>query len=544
MPARPANIVAVIAALTSAAVFIATIGRSGIDGGIAGSLVIFIVAALAAARREQRLEIVPLAAALAAVIVGTDWALAVLRIGEAGGGWREVMANPGLLGAIATGGIFGLFGFGALWGAQRPGYWAALSAFVPPVALIAVAVALRGTGPDWFWAALALAMSLLYLGAAVMVGRYRADPRYEAALAAYALAIVGTVAHALATLLAEAWLTVALSVELAAVAWIASILRVPALRAAAFILAGAVFARLVLNPAIASYAMGATPFWNWLLYGYGLAIAAFLVAARRFGGALAMALDAGALVLALVMIGLEIRTLVSMDGQFTHADYLFVEQALHSLALLGSAYVLLRWSRLSPNPVLHYGWRIVFSLGLAHAVLFPVLLANPLFGAWPRSATLVGQYALFNLLAVAYGLPALISALVARSAASAHAIARIAAVGSLVLALVWLTLEVRHAYHGSDLRRGATVDGEWYAYSAAWLVFGAVLLAAGIGRRSPELRWASLAVVMLAVAKVFLWDMSALTGIFRALSLICLGLSLVGIAYLYQRFVFPRPAPA
>jgi uncharacterized membrane protein len=41
---------------------------------------------------------------------------------------------------------------------------------------------------------------------------------------------------------------------------------------------------------------------------------------------------------------------------------------------------------------------------------------------------------------------------------------------------------------------------------------------------------------------VFLLDMAGLTGIYRALSFIGLGLVLVGIGWLYQRLLFP-PRP-
>jgi len=41
--------------------------------------------------------------------------------------------------------------------------------------------------------------------------------------------------------------------------------------------------------------------------------------------------------------------------------------------------------------------------------------------------------------------------------------------------------------------------------------------------------------VLLTVGKVFLIDMAGLTGVWRALSFIGLGLVLVGIGYLYQR---------
>ncbi len=48
--------------------------------------------------------------------------------------------------------------------------------------------------------------------------------------------------------------------------------------------------------------------------------------------------------------------------------------------------------------------------------------------------------------------------------------------------------------------------------------------------------------IALTIAKAFLVDMSALTGVYRALSFICLGLVLVAIGWLYQRVLFRRRA--
>ena len=92
------------------------------------------------------------------------------------------------------------------------------------------------------------------------------------------------------------------------------------------------------------------------------------------------------------------------------------------------------------------------------------------------------------------------------------------------------------------LTEGATSDAEQYTYSAVWLLFGVALLAAGIFLRSLTLRVASAAVVVLTVLKVFLIDMSDLTGIYRALSFLGLGVVLIGIGWFYQRLLFPRAA--
>jgi uncharacterized membrane protein len=117
-----------------------------------------------------------------------------------------------------------------------------------------------------------------------------------------------------------------------------------------------------------------------------------------------------------------------------------------------------------------------------------------------------------------------------------------AGVASLVLLFAYVTMEVRHWFQGGTLQWSYISDAESYAVSAAWLVLALVLLAAGIIGVSRQLRYASLAVLLLAVAKVFLGDMAELTDLYRVAAFLGLGLSLVGIGYIYQRFVFAETA--
>jgi uncharacterized membrane protein len=75
-----------------------------------------------------------------------------------------------------------------------------------------------------------------------------------------------------------------------------------------------------------------------------------------------------------------------------------------------------------------------------------------------------------------------------------------------------------------------------------WLGYALIVLGLGIAFGQSLLRYASLAVLVITAAKVFLFDMAGLTGLYRVASFLGLGLSLVGIGYLYQRFVFHDPA--
>jgi uncharacterized membrane protein len=150
-----------------------------------------------------------------------------------------------------------------------------------------------------------------------------------------------------------------------------------------------------------------------------------------------------------------------------------------------------------------------------------------------------------NLLLLAYLLPSVLMLLLSYAVAGQRSVryANTIAAGALIFALSYIWLEVRRLYHGPNVIYGPTGGAEQYTYSIAWLAFGVLLLGIGIVVNSQRARFASAAVIALTIAKAFLVDMSTLTGVYRALSFICLGLVLVAIGWLYQRVLFRRQAP-
>ena len=71
--------------------------------------------------------------------------------------------------------------------------------------------------------------------------------------------------------------------------------------------------------------------------------------------------------------------------------------------------------------------------------------------------------------------------------------------------------------------------------------YGAALLGLGIRRDHHKLRLAGLAIGAVVAVKAFVFDMSALSGLYRAASFLGLGASIVGLAYLYQRLMAQAP---
>jgi hypothetical protein len=74
-----------------------------------------------------------------------------------------------------------------------------------------------------------------------------------------------------------------------------------------------------------------------------------------------------------------------------------------------------------------------------------------------------------------------------------------------------------------------------FSYSAIWLLYGVALMAVGFARKSSFIRWQSLVLIAFTIAKVFLYDVSALDKGFRILSFVALGAVLLGISFVYQR---------
>lgn len=306
---------------------------------------------------------------------------------------------------------------------------------------------------------------------------------------------------------------------------------------------------LVTNPLWWGDDLGPRVVVNWLLYMFGLPAAliggaAWWMGRRREGTSLAFAPFAGSvsLLLLFVLVTLEIRhafhgpvlARAELDPLGTLA-----ERGTYAVMWLAVGMGLVAGGRRAGSAVLAYGGYAFAWVGLACALGFESLFANPL-----TLSTEVGEMKVFNWLLYAYGAPAVLLGALAvwlfeAKDAAARAMARAAAVGSLVLLFVLVTLEVRQGFQGSRLlyveRPGSA---EMYAYSMAWGVLGTVLLVAGIVTRGPILRWASLAVMLLTILKVFLFDTANLSDMFRVLSFFGLGVSLLLLGFLYHYFVF------
>src|SRR5258705_11426202 len=129
--------------------------------------------------------------------------------------------------------------------------------------------------------------------------------------------------------------------------------------------------------------------------------------------------------------------------------------------------------RTRTGSIVHNVGAVLLTLCAGLATVFGLmLLETPIL--WPTN---VGGV-FITLLLLAYALPAVLALLLSYAVAGRRrpAYANTIAAGALVLALTYVTFEIRRLYHGPVLSRGATTGGEQYTYSIAWLAFGVALI--------------------------------------------------------------------
>lgn len=491
--------------------------------------------------REVRLRLLPYLAALLFLLLLAGWSVEIHD-------WPDISIPPDtwtpavvqqLLATAAL--IAGCFAASGLWFERRtsqPLPWSSLAASVPVLALAICYARVAEFHPRVAWALFAL---LLAAGlTAAVTAALREDARDRAGV--HATGVVAALALGCAMLLREQWLTLAVSLFLPALAWVAAQVALPALRQVALAVAAFVLVRLLLNGYVLDYGFGHWPIVNGLLLAYALPAASFALAAemfRRDADDLTVGvLEAGSVALATAFVALEIRQGVGPSAGLRTPGFGFPEAALDVTSLGVLAVATMRIATRLGRPVLHEAWRILGALGLAGGAL--LIVANPMLTDEP-----VGHLPLLDWLLPAYLAPALLALVAHRASATAQPpiLRPVLGAYALIAGFVWLTLEVRHLFHGDQIGLDTAVieDAELWAWSGAWLAYGVMVMAVGISAGNRRVRLAALAIVGLTTAKVFLVDMSGLVGLWRVLSFLGLGLVLIGLGAAYRRLVAPSP---
>lgn len=189
-----------------------------------------------------------------------------------------------------------------------------------------------------------------------------------------------------------------------------------------------------------------------------------------------------------------------------------------------------------PHPGLKLFGALLYTCVGARLLLNPEVLSYQ-----PRGLPIL------NWLLYTYGIPAmscLVGAAFLRKADERTRLAPAASFLGLLLIFALINLEIVDYFSEGpqlafrferDMARDLTM-------SLAWGLYAVALLVLGMWRQAQSLRLLSLGFLVLTIGKVFLFDLANLGGLYRILSFLGLGISLIVVSLLYQRFVFRKQA--
>ena len=408
-----------------------------------------------------------------------------------------------------------------------------------------------------FWGLTAFLLAALCTQILVMI--IRALPDHSARqhlLATYASGVTAFVALGMTVELDREILTIAIAAEVLALSWISTRVDIVALRRITGIVA-AVFAGLLAPQMLLLFGLSLwslfeirmqmpnmVPVVQWPLFQLGLPALFFAGASiflrRQKDGRLVSAFEVAAIVLEGLMGYYLARHLLHPGENILFIVPGFAERGVITNALFLFGLACLWVGREFTRKAVTMSGLALCAVAMFRIGYFDLFMHNPL---WSRGQD-VGAVPLLNALLLTYGLPmawifVLTKGFLQRDwsiwAGRCYAF-------MLVLAFALVSLEVRQFYHGALLNTGPTTNAEIYTYSAVWLLFGLSLLFFGAWKKDRMIRIASLAIMVLAVGKVFLYDASELEGLYRVVSFFGLGLSLLGLSWFYSRFVLPKAA--
>lgn len=338
---------------------------------------------------------------------------------------------------------------------------------------------------------------------------------------------------AITMLLSDSGLTIALAVQVLLLSLLIKKYNVAMPHWPIKALVAALLLRLTLSPWTPSYEELTLFDLHWSLVVYPLCIGLFFTAAKCFNASqLKVWLEGAALHCLALFVTTE--TSYQLVGHYPQLFSLsFYEQILLSCNLLGLGCVYLYRAQSAGQL-----GQLYRTAGLILSALAGLLLIKTTLDDNPLLMRLyVGETPIFNWVILIWLVPSLLTLWLASLVKSLNAkLSQITLGVSGLLAVLAINTLIRQYWQGGFIYLDkATSDAELYSYSVIWLLLGALVVIAGHLKRLRLLQNVGLGILGAVIVKVFLIDMANLTGLLKALSFIGLGLSLVGLSWLFQK---------
>lgn len=409
--------------------------------------------------------------------------------------------------------------------ARHQGYWSSFVLFMPLVAIVLAYLRISGMQDGLSWALPTFLIAGVY---AFLLTVWRNRNQDQVVEIEAALAVAAQSAFAIASFFAfsEVTLTLILAVQLIGLAYIDRKIKLAIFPVIMKVMLMLVIVRLTFNPWIALYEVSSLT----LLLTYVGCLASCVLASREVHArpGLVVWLNTASAHLLVLTLAVFTRYLL-YGGDIFAKQFNLTEASVYvcSWAAIGIVY---EWKSTSLQSFKAW-YRALAMIHIAVAtglfVIYNLFLHNPLWSSESISSTPV-----FNLLLIAYGLPVVLAAIVYKRIPG---LKRVAGVICLFALYMFVTLEIRHLWNDGIRINMPVKEGELYTYSLVWLLLSVVILIYGAYRDSSDAKKAGIIALLVVIAKAFFWDMRDLDGLWRVVSFLGLGLSLLGIAFLFNK---------
>lgn len=410
---------------------------------------------------------------------------------------------------------------------QRPGYLLLL--VLGPISLFGVSYALAPDQASQYLYPVWAIYLILIAFASTMAAARSANTLMQVTLAILANA---SVTLCLTMLLDAATLSLAIAIQIASMSYLSWKYRVelPAwLYKAALIV---VLMRLTFAPWLDDYVgqhiLGLR--WTIVLYPAVLAILWF---ARHYNSSSSFRVWLEGAVVHVLALFVTTETSYMLVGHYPQFFNLsFNEAALLAMNWLLLAGVYLWRAKKAVNaPRLYclFAAALITGAGVLH--LDVSLFNNPFL-----QQVLTGDGIVINWLLVLWALPAFILLTLYQLGLIAARFQAAIKLVTGVLLFMYINGAIRGAYHSGQLvLNGYMPQAELYTYSIVWLIIATAMVFTGQHIKRVTVSNLGFGILAVVLLKAFLIDMANLAGLYRAISFIGLGLSLVAIGWLYQK---------
>jgi uncharacterized membrane protein len=337
----------------------------------------------------------------------------------------------------------------------------------------------------------------------------------------------------LTMLLADSGLTLALAIQVLVISYLVKRYAVPLPHWPIKLLVAAVLGRLTFAPWTPSY-MDLTVFTvHWSMVVYPLSVTLFWFAAKQWQHTnMKIWLHGAALHCFALFITTE--TSYQLVGHYpTLTTLTFYEQILLTCNWLALGCVYLHRMHSAGQLAKLYKVAGLVLAGMATLLLIHTTLdKNPLI-----SSLYIGETPLINWLLLVWFIPSFLALWLAHLMKCINPIlTKISLIGAGVLGVLAINALIRQCWQGPYIYLNKpTSELELYSYSVIWLVLGAIVVITGHFKAWLLVQKVGLGILAAVIVKVFLIDMANLAGLLKALSFIGLGLSLVGLSWLFQK---------